>query len=324
MNLKINIILLVFIGLFSCNSNGNNSTINSDIDAEERELSAYFNTEHIIEVDELKTLMSTENIKVVHFGRPAQFAEGHIPGAVNIWRTDIESTAYPYKGMICSKEQLETLFSRLGIRTHDTLIVYDAVASCDAARLWWVLKNYGYDSIRILNGGIHEWKEKEGILVTKETVVEATNFVLPEESPMSLYVTKEEMLSTVSSSDPIVILDTRSIHEYSGKRQKKGAKFGGRIPKSHLINWAECVHYTGDMKFKPYGALSDIYNDLIPSKNNKVIAYCHSGVRSAHTTFVLTELLGFKNVKNYDGSWTEWSHFESYPKEKDSITTMLQ
>lgn len=324
MNLKINIILLVCIGMLSCNSNENNTVKNSDINTGEKKRTTYFNTEHIIEVDTLKSLLGKKHIKVVHFGKPAQFAEGHIPGAVNIWRTDIESTAYPYKGMMCSKEQIEALFSRLGIRTNDTLIVYDAVASCDAARLWWVLKNYGYDSIRILNGGIHEWIEKEGILLTEETVVEATNFVLPKESPMSLYVTKEEMLSTVSSNDPIVILDTRSILEYSGKRQKKGAMSGGRIPKSNLINWAKSVHYNGDMKFKSYEALFDIYSDLIPTKKDKVIAYCHSGVRSAHTTFVLTELLGYKNVKNYDGSWTEWSHFESYPKEKDSITTMLQ
>jgi thiosulfate/3-mercaptopyruvate sulfurtransferase len=324
MNLKINLILLVCICLLSCNSNEKNSTIKIVQDSVEEERKSYVNTEHIIEVDELKILVGAKNMKVVHFGKPAQYAEGHIPGSVNIWRSDIESSTYPYDGMICSKKQVETLFSRLGISNGDTLLVYDAIASCDAARLWWVLKNYGYDRIRIVNGGIQEWKEKGGALTSEETVVEASNFILPTESPMSSYVTKEEMLRAVSSNEPLIIIDTRTQDEYSGKRQKKGAMSGGRIPKSHLIDWATCVNYNGDKKFKSYQELSKIYSNLIPNKDDNVIAYCHSGVRSAHTTFVLTELLGYKNVKNYDGSWTEWTHFESYPKELDSITTILQ
>ena len=323
MNWKINILIAICVMFFSCNSKEKKSTIPQQVDKVIEERGTYFNTKHIIEANELKIIIGTPNVKVVHFSRPAKYKEGHIAGSVNIWRTDIEATSYPYKGMMSTKEQLETLFSRLGINTDDTLIIYDAVASCDAARLWWVLDNYGFKNVRILNGGIDAWVNEAGKLTTNETIVETTNFVLPKEYAGSLYITKEEMLHEVSGNSTSVILDTRTTDEFTGKRQKKGAKSGGRIPGSRLMDWANCMNYNGDKKFKEYTKLAAMYESIISDKDQLVISYCHSGVRSAHTAFVLTELLGYKNVKNYDGSWTEWSHFEDYPKEKDSITTLL-
>ena len=162
-----------------------------------------------------------------------------------------------------------------------------------------------------------------GELTTEATITQASEFKLPEISPMSLYVSKEEMLIFVNEINAPVIFDTRTVNEYSGAQQKSGAKTAGRIPGSLLMDWANCVNYSGDKKFKSIKELEKIYAQVIPDKNQAVVAYCHSGVRSAHTTFVLTELLGYKNVKNYDGSWTEWSHFENYPKTKDSLTTIF-
>ena len=103
------------------------------------------------------------------------------------------------------------------------------------------------------------------------------------------------------------------------KDKKKGAAKGGRIPKSVHIDWAEAFNYSGDKRIKPVEELKIIYNKLNIKKNDPIIVYCHSGVRSAHTTFVLTQLLGYKNVKNYDGSWTEWSYFNDLPFKKDSV-----
>lgn len=146
----------------------------------------------------------------------------------------------------------------------------------------------------------------------------------PKSHPLTFYVNKEQMLSVIDNPDSTVILDTRSVNEYTGLRQKKGANSSGRIFGSKLIDWTGCVNYNGDKKFKGYEELKEIYTAVIPDIERPVITYCHSSVRSTHTTFVLTELLGYKNVKNYDGSWTKWSQFEKHPKEKDSITTIIQ
>ena len=139
---------------------------------------------------------------------------------------------------------------------------------------------------------------------------------------MKYYFTKDEMLKAINMD--VIILDTRSENEFTGERQKNGAKKGGRIPRSILIDWANAIDYHGDKKLKPKEDLEIIYKNFLPSKDDDVIVYCHSGVRSAHTTFILTQLLGYKNVKNYDGSWVEWSHFSDYLVEQDSVTKIFE
>ena len=313
------VIALIF---FSCQEKSSQKS-KSDESVSLHQNADYSGSAHIIEAQELQLSQKYPNTKVVHFGREKEYNQGHIEGSVQIWRSDIEDASYPYKGMMCSKSQLEELFGAKGIENSDTVIVYDNVASCDAARLWWVLKNYGFDNVKILNGGLSAWTEAGGILTKEQTIVEPAEFKLPEESPMSLYVNKEQMLAFVGGDNPPVIFDTRTQNEFTGVQQKSGAKSAGRIPGSLLMDWADCVNYSSDKKFKGCKALEKIYSAVIPDKEQAVVAYCHSGVRSAHTTFVLTELLGYKNVKNYDGSWTEWSNFDNYPKKKDSITTIF-
>ena len=321
MTWKTSVLIILILGLFSCQENLDKKEAQATTAVTEQQ--DYSDSAHIIEADVLQKILDEPNLIVVHFGRTKEYDQGHIAGSVNIWRTDIEDATYPYKGMMCSKQQLEALFSAKGIKNSDTIVVYDNVASCDAARLWWVLKNYGFERLKILNGGLEAWKEIGGALTTEPTISQSSNFELPEVAPMGLYIDKEQMLSFLNETNPPVIFDTRTLNEFTGVQQKSGAKTAGRIPGSLLMDWADCVNYSGDKKFKSKKDLEKIYGGVIPDKNQAVVAYCHSGVRSAHTTFVLTELLGYKNVKNYDGSWTEWSHFEHYPKAKDSITTIF-
>lgn len=322
MTWKTSLFLALALTVLSCQDKGKPGSMSFDAVGTEQHLE-YFSTTHLIEADALQEILGQPKIKIVHFGREKEYNEGHIKGSVNIWRSDIEDASYTYKGMICSKQQLESLFRAIGINNDDAVIVYDNVASCDAARLWWVLKNYGFENLKILNGGLTAWHEIGGELTTESTITQRSEFSLPEISPMSLYVNREEMLTFVNEINPPVIFDTRTVDEYTGAQQKSGAKTAGRIPRSLLMDWADCVNYSGDKKFRSIKELEKIYAQVIPDKNQAVVAYCHSGVRSAHTTFVLTELLGYKNVKNYDGSWIEWSHFENYPKTKDSITTIF-
>jgi len=323
MTWKTSLFIVLSLVFFSCKEKSA-EVLDSNKSSSSDEIQYSSGLSHIIEADELQKILEEPNIKVIHFGKEQEYRSGHIKGSVNIWRSDIEDASYPYKGMMCSKNQLEELFSQKGINSSDTIIVYDNVASCDAARLWWVLENYGFKNLKILNGGLTAWNEAGWVLTTEPTIYEATEFKLPDIAPMSLYVDKEQMLGFVNGSNPPLILDTRTTNEYTGVQQKSGAKTAGRIPGSLLMDWADCVNYSGDKKFKGIEELEKIYSKIIPEKDQAVVAYCHSGVRSAHTTFVLTQLLGYTNVKNYDGSWTEWSNFENYPKEKDSITTILQ
>jgi thiosulfate/3-mercaptopyruvate sulfurtransferase len=209
------------------------------------------------------------------------------------------------------------LFGNLGIKTDDTIIVYDDNGLCEASRLWWILQNYDFKNIKMLHGGISAWKLNNGKVTTDLPEVNPSVFRLTENPSMKYYVSKEELREALSKD--VLILDTRTEDEFSGQRQKKGAFKSGRLPNSIHIDWAEAVNYNGDMRIKPLQELENIYKKLNIKKDDPIIVYCHSGVRSAHTTFVLTQLLGYKNVKNYDGSWTERSYFNDLPFESDSI-----
>ncbi|SEP87452.1 thiosulfate/3-mercaptopyruvate sulfurtransferase [Hyunsoonleella jejuensis] len=272
-------------------------------------------TKYVIEANELMASVHRPNIKIIDFRKRENYENEHIVGALNIWRTDIENTSYPYTGMMASKTQIETLFGKLGIQTKDTLIVYDDNGLCEASRLWWILQNYDFENVKLLNGGISGWKSINGEVSTKTPKVNATRFKLTKTPKMRYYASKEQVINAIKNNT--VILDTRSEDEYSGKKQKKGASKGGRIPKSIHMDWVVAIHYNGEKRFKSIKDLEKIYGNL--NKNDSIILYCHSGVRSAHTNFVLTQLLGYKNVKNYDGSWTEWSYFSDLPFENDSI-----
>ena len=314
------LVIIISFGLFSCRNHEKGVHPDKMLTSEG---TAYSNRDHLIEAEELRNIIGQEGFKVVHFGKPEHYNDGHIEGSINIWRKDIEDPNYPYKGMIASVNQIEHLFSKLGIRNSDTLIVYDNVGSCDASRLWWVLENYDFHNIRILNGGLDAWLQAGGKLVKERTILKESNFELTKNPSMRLYLTKEQLLGKLKDSANPIVMDTRTLEEFSGIRQKDGAVSGGRIPGSISMDWAGCINYDGDRKFKDFETLDNIYSSIIVDQDKEVIVYCHSGTRSSLTTFVLTELLGYKNVKNYDGSWVEWSSFEEYPIIKDSITTIF-
>ncbi|GAB5401681.1 MAG: sulfurtransferase [Aureisphaera sp.] len=317
---KTNAIILACILSISCNQKAEKEQKTAVI-PESR--SSYFSSDHIIESLELMPILDQPNMKVIDFRKKKEYDLGHIDGAIHMWRSDIEDDSFPFSGMMATKETIEILFSKLGINNKDTLVVYDDRGSCDAARLWWVLENYGFQNVKILNGGLESWKAMGGITTLETHETHPTTFILPEDGSMKLFIGKDSLILERTAA-PLLLLDTRSQDEYSGKRHKKGAAKAGRIPESILIDWSEAVDYDNNGRFKSYEDLERLYSKLDIKKSHPIVTYCHTGVRSAHTTFVLTELLGYKNVRNYDGSWTEWSHTEQLPIEIDSTTTILQ
>jgi thiosulfate/3-mercaptopyruvate sulfurtransferase len=266
---------------------------------------------YLIEIEEFIDLSKVSTTKIIDFRKSKEYEEGHVENAINVWRAAIEDPTFEYGGMKASKIQLEKLFSKLGIEKDDTLVIYDDNGLCDAIRMWWVLQYYNFTNVKLINGGLTTLKAANLSMTTDAVSFTATKFTFNDKENSNLYASKEQMVKAVENNE--MILDTRTIDEYDGNYIKKGAFRAGRIPNSKLIDWSNAIHFDGDKKLKSIAELKEIYADISHTQNDTIFVYCHSGVRSAHTTFVLTQLLGYKNVLNYDGSWTEWSHDVNLP-----------
>lgn len=277
----------------------------------------------IIEAGELLAKWESEHIRVIDFRERVAFEQEHIPNAQPMWRSDIEDKEHHVPGMMASKPEMEQLLTDLGLSASDTLILYDDQAGVNAARLWWVLRTYGFNQVRLLNGGLQSWKDARGPLGSEWETLPANRFEFPPEEALHLRIDNDELASLMTGED-WTLIDARTAEEYSGKRMKKGAQNAGRIPGSVHIDWADAVDYHGTKKFLTPEKLQAAYRELPEDKSAPVVVYCHSGVRSAHTSFVLTQLLGYNRVYNYDGSWLEWSSLEGAPIDKDSTTLILQ
>lgn len=283
---------------------------------EELKLASYVETSHIVSATTAANLLETaEDVLLLDIRNAAEYATGHIPGAVNIFRPEYsaDSGEYPFGGMRAGKEKMEALLSRLGV-TEDTLILaYDGKHSYDAARFWWQLDMYGHDYVKIIDGGTQGW-EAAGFDLTMAAADERTptQYRFLEEPDYSHLASLEEIVA--AQDDPnVVILDTRAITEFTGEELKKGAFRKGRIPGAVWVEYKESIQ--GDTCVKCFEDLRAQFLEAGITRDKTIIAYCQSGVRSSHTTFVLSELLGYPNVKNYEGSWIEYSYNEELPLE---------
>lgn len=266
-------------------------------------------SKYLIEADELRSIIDQDSLVLLDLQRPEDFTKGHLPNAINIWRSALNNPSFEYDGMIPEMEMLEAVLQSKGVSSDAFLVLYDNRGSCEATRLWWVLKHYGYDRMAILNGGTQAWSQVDS-LTNVITDRPQANFKFPEhaKAPTSDNILVTDLFDMISQNQ-VLVLDTRSKEEHEGLTLKQGAQWAGRIPGSIHIDWMEAVDQSS-YRFKESIELQNIYNKVL---NNDLLAvtYCHSGVRSTHTYFVLTELLGRKNVTNYDGSWVEWTnHFQ--------------
>lgn len=307
MTYRIELFLIILI-LASCDqSSSEDQHASEKMETEPK----YASTRYLIEPEELaESIGSESNLKLIDIRRAADYDDGHIAGATNVWRDQITDTSYHYGGMMPTKEQLEELLGRLGILPEDTIILYDDKAECDAARLWWILKCYGHTNMKLLNGGLRSWKLIDSTLSKEEVMIEPTEYRFSFGFDSTLLASHGFVRSMFNDSSSI-LLDTRSEAEYLGDVHKNGAASAGRIPNAINLDWANAVDYNGDQRFLSAKLLKERYAALGIDDSRPVVTYCHSGVRSANTLFLLTELLGYENVRNYDGSWTEWSHLEA-------------
>jgi 3-mercaptopyruvate sulfurtransferase SseA/sterol desaturase/sphingolipid hydroxylase (fatty acid hydroxylase superfamily) len=263
----------------------------------------------LIQAAELNNIISSDTLLVVVDIRDAEaFGQGHIPGAVNISsRSKYGCDNCEIKGMMIEKSEFEILLGSLGVHPESKIVIYDDRCGANSARLWFILREYGHEKVQLLNGGIGAWFQEDHELETSADSIIETKYVFPKETPSNaLSIDLDEML--IAMNDPnTVLLDTRTIDEYEGSLLKDKAARAGRIPGSVFVDWASSVNYDSDEKFKDSVALSGMFELAGITKDKTIITYCQSGTRSAHSLFTLTQILGYENVRNYDGSWIEWS-----------------
>ena len=247
---------------------------------------------------------------------PDLYDEGHIPGAVKLhWRQDLQD---PVERDLVDKATFERLLGERGIGNDTTLVLYGDKNNWFAAYAYWYVKTYGHGDVRILNGGRQKWID-EGRELTTDVPSPAPKTYSAKERDETIRAYRDQVRGWLGASGRALV-DVRSPGEYAGDLiappgyEQEGAQRAGHIPTAASIPWATAVRDDGT--FKSADELREIYSGKGVTPDKEVVAYCRIGERSAHTWFVLQELLGFESVRNYDGSWTEWGNLVDVPIEK--------
>ena len=246
----------------------------------------------------------------------AAYDQGHISGAVGWnWQTQLQDNI---RRDLIEKAALERLLGQSGISNDTTILLYGDNNNWFAAYAFWQLKYYGHKDVRLINGGRKKWIEEKRPLTTEPTKVAAASYRAtgPDES---IRARKEDIFGTLEKRRPGELVDVRSVDEFTGKilappGLSETAQRAGHIPGAANIPWVQAANEDGT--FKSADALKQLYEGKGVTGANEVIAYCRIGERSSHTWFVLKYLLGYRNVRNYDGSWTEWGNLIGAPIEK--------
>jgi len=268
----------------------------------------YANAEAVVTPQWLQEHLSDPGLSIIEVGSSREGYREHIPGAVFVnWEIDIVDPHSGVENMVAPKGQIEGLLSRLGIGRGDTIVVYDLNGNVLAGRMYWVLKYYGHRDVRFLNGGKRLWRRLGLELSDVEPRLERSSYGIEEMNP-EFRVTWDYVRENLGNAN-VVLLDVRSPEEYTGA--KVLAARGGHIPGAVNVFWRRTLSADGTLKTAE--ELRELYESAGAMADKEVIVYCHSGVLSAYTWFVLHELLGYQDVKLYDGSWVEWSSRSDLP-----------
>jgi thiosulfate/3-mercaptopyruvate sulfurtransferase len=278
---------------------------------------SYAHPESIVETEWVAQHLNDPGVRIIESDEdPLLYAMGHIPGAVQVdWFTTLQ---HPLRRDFITKEQFEELCSSLGIANDTTLVFYGDKSNWFACYALWLFQYYGHQNAKIMNGGRLKWEQEKRPL-TKDVPSYPRTTYKAKEPDKSIRAFRDEVLTQSNERKPLV--DVRSPKEYTGELlhmpnyPQEGATRGGHIPGAVNIPWAMAVNET-DSTFKPAEELRALYEGQGIKPDEKVIAYCRIGERSSLTWFVLKYLLGYPNVKNYDGSWTEWGNLVDAPIEK--------
>jgi thiosulfate/3-mercaptopyruvate sulfurtransferase len=261
--------------------------------------------------------LDDDSIRIVEVDEnPALYAEAHIPGAIGFdWKKDLQDQV---RRDFLGPQEFGELFGSRGISNDHTIVLYGDRNNWFAAYTYWYLNYYGHDKVRLMNGPREKWIS-EGRPTTTDVPNHEPQSFNAQAGDDAIRARREEVLEALGSGPKLV--DVRSPQEFSGELiamagyEQEGAQRAGHIPGAASVPWAQAVQEDGT--FKPAEDLRELYSAKGVLNGGEIIAYCRIGERSAHTWFVLHELLGEGEVKNYDGSWTEWGNLVDVPIEKD-------
>lgn len=279
-------------------------------------MAGYAHSEVLVETDWLAARLSDPNVRIVEVDVDAAAYElGHIPGAQAwAWNTQLCDTI---RRDILPRQELEALLSKAGIRPETTIVLYGDNNNWFAAWAFWQLKIYGHRDVRILNGGRKKWLAENRELTQDIPSYPATQYHAhePDLSIRAFLPQVQEALR----KDGVALIDVRSPQEFTGEilappGLPETCQRGGHIPGARSVPWGKACNEDGT--FKSLDELRALYRAEGVDGSRPVIAYCRIGERSSHTWFVLKYLLGFPNVLNYDGSWTEWGNLVGAPVER--------
>jgi thiosulfate/3-mercaptopyruvate sulfurtransferase len=275
-------------------------------DVTSTKFAAYAHPERLVTADWLEQRLGQPGLVVVESDEDVLLYEiGHIPGSVKVdWHTDLND---PVQRDYIDGAAFAELLSDRGISRDDTIVIYGDKNNWWAAYALWVFTLFGHSDVRLLDGGRDKWIGDGRPMTTDATVRPRTQYPVVERNDSVIRAYKEDVLAHLGKP----LIDVRSPEEYSGERTtapaypEEGALRAGHIPTAKNVPWSQAV--AADGTFKPLDDLSSVYRDGAGlTDGDEVVAYCRIGERSSHTWFVLHHLLGFENVRNYDGSWTEW------------------
>jgi thiosulfate/3-mercaptopyruvate sulfurtransferase len=280
-------------------------------------MSEYVHPEVLVETDWVAQHLSDPKVRVVETDEDVLLYDiGHVPGSVKIdWHTDLND---PLRRDYLDADRFAALLSAKGIANDTTVVFYGDKNNWWACYALWVFKLFGHKDARIMNGGRKKWIDEGRELSKIVPIYPKTVYTAPARDDKTIRAFRNDVMAHLEKKLPLV--DVRSPGEYSGELlhmadyPQEGAMRGGHIPGAKSIPWAKAVQENGT--FKSADDLKQLYQPQGITSDKDIIAYCRIGERSSHTWFVLTYLLGYPKVRNYDGSWTEWGNLVNVPIEK--------
>lgn len=281
-------------------------------------MSQYAHPEMLVSTQWVAEHLNDPQVRIVESDEDVLlYRTGHVPNAVNIdWERDLQD---PVLRDYISKERFEQLMSEKGIANDTKVVFYGDKSNWWACYALWAFKLFGHENCAIMNGGRQKWVEEGRELSKTAPDFPATGYRVKNFNEKAIRAFRDEVMKHLKSGKPLI--DVRSHDEYTGKLlhlenyPQEGALRGGHIPGASNVPWGTAANPDGT--FKSADELRDIYQREVGLKpGDDVIVYCRIGERSSHTWFVLTYLLGFQKVRNYDGSWTEWGNTVRAPIEK--------